>query len=100
MITDTDITRLTGVFATKMDLTDVRTELKEDIADIHVELGEMRDTIDTMASAIGRIENALDGIAGAIQDQRTENAAGAVHLARHDRQIDALALATHVTLPD
>ena len=100
MITDTDIIKLKGTFATKKDLIDVRTELKEDIADVHVEIGELHDKIDTVASAVGRIENALDSIAGAIQDLRTENSAGAVHLARHDRQIEALALATSVALPD
>ena len=116
MITDADITKLKGVFATKEDLKGFATKedlkrfatkedlkgfaTKEDLTDVRVELGEMHDTIDTMASAIGRIENALDKFTGAIHDQQVENAAGAVHLARHDRQIETLALATHVTLLD
>jgi|CXWL01.1.fsa_nt_gi hypothetical protein len=93
MITDTDITKLKRVFATKDELSELR-------ADMQVGFGELHEKIDTVASAVGRIENTLDGIAGAIQDQRTENSAGAIHLARHDRHIEALALATSVTLPD
>ncbi len=102
MITDTDITKIKRAlkedFATKEDLKAFAT--KEDLADVRVELGEMHDTIDTMASAIGRIENVLDKFTGAIHDQQIENAAGTVHLLRHDRQIEALAVATNVTLPD
>ncbi|MCX6787985.1 MAG: hypothetical protein NT108_02355 [Candidatus Kaiserbacteria bacterium] len=120
MITDADITKLKKTFATKEDLESFATkedlkgfatkedlkgfatkqELKEEIAGVRLEIGELHDKIDTVASAVGRIENALDGIAGAIQDLRTENSAGAVHLARHDRQIKTIALATSVTLPD
>lgn len=106
MITDTDITKLKKAFkeefATKDDLKKFATkdEMKEAVADLHVEIGEVRDTIETTAAAIGRIEVAIDGLVGAIQDLRTENSAGAFHLARHDRQIESLALATGVILPD
>lgn len=93
MITDSDITKLKETFATGQ-------ELKEEIAGVRLEVGEVNDKIDTLASAIGRIENTLDGIAGAIHDQQIENGAGAVHLARHDRHIAALAIATNVALPD
>jgi hypothetical protein len=85
MITDADINKLKGTFATKVEMNE-----KFEVVD-----GKM----DSMAAAIGRIENSLDGIAGAIQDLRTENGAGAVHLARHDRQIETLAFATNVVLP-
>jgi archaellum component FlaC len=109
MITDADITKLKKTFATKEDLKRFATkeELKKESSSLRAEMSEMRDTIDTVAATIARLEsgfehmqNTLDGIAGAIQDQRVENGAGAVHLARHDRQIEALALATHVPLPD
>lgn len=93
MITDTDITKLEKVFATKGELSELRTEMR-------TEFGEVHEKIDSVALAVGRIENSLDGIAGAIQDLRTENGAGAAHLARHDRQIEALAFATSITLPN
>lgn len=97
MITDADITKLKK--ALKEDFA-TKDELKESVADLRVEIGEVRDTVETTAAAVGRIEIAIDGLAGAIQDLRTENGAGAFHLARHDRQIEALAFATNVTLPD
>ncbi len=119
MITDADITKLKKTFVTKDDLKkeldrfatkdDLKKELgryatkddlKESIADVRVEIGEVRDTVESTAAAVARIENALDGLSGAIQDLRTENGAGAVHLARHDRQIEALALATNIALPE
>lgn len=93
MITDTDIIKLKETFATKADMLQGFREVGERFA-------QTDEKIDTIAAAVGRIENALDGISGAIQDLRTENGAGAAHLARHDRQIEALALATNVTLPD
>lgn len=117
MITDTDITKLKETFATKKDLSDmrkdfkkvfatkedlagVRDELKEDIADIHVELGELHDKFDNLAEKFDSFEVKLDKVVGGLEDERLENAAGAVHLARHDRQIGALALATNIALPD
>ncbi|MHB8710543.1 MAG: hypothetical protein ACYC6X_03280 [Minisyncoccota bacterium] len=138
MITDTDITKLKGIFATKKDLKGFATKkdlnrfatkedlkrfatkedlkrfaTKEDLkrfatkdklaelrADMQVGFGEVNEKIDTLAVAFGRMENTLDGIAGAIQDLRIENGAGAAHLARHDRQIEALAVATKVALPN
>lgn len=111
MITDTDITKLKKVFitkedakkfATKSDLKKYSTkdDLKEAVADLRAEIGEVRDITETTAAAVARIENTLDGIAGAIRDQWVENGAGAAHLERHDRQISALAFATNVTLPD
>lgn len=81
MISDTDITKLKKVFATK-----------EDLADVKVELGEVHDKVDTVLIK-------LDGIVGAIHDLRQENSAGAVHLARHDRQIEALAKGTKISIP-
>ena len=102
MITDTDITKLKKVFATKDDLKGFATkdELAELRADMQVGFSDVNEKIDTLAVAFGRMENTLDGIAGAIQDLRTENGAGAAHLARHDRQIETLASAAHVALPD
>lgn len=82
MISDADITKLKKVFATK-----------EELADLKVEVGEVHDKIDSVLIK-------LDGIAGAVQDLREENSAGVVHLARHDRQIDALAKGTNIALPN
>jgi len=120
MITDADITKLKGVFATKDDLEKFATKddlkgfaTKDDLekfatkdalaelrADMQVGFGEVNEKIDTLATAFSRMENTLDGIVGAIQDLRTENGAGTTHLLRHDRQIEALALATKITLPN
>jgi len=87
MITNADVTKLKEVFATK-----------EELADMRVEFGEVHDKIDTVATAVGRIENSIDKLSGNIQDLRTENGAGAAHLARHDRQIDELARGTGVKI--
>lgn len=92
MITDADITKLKTTFATKDTLAELR-------ADMQIGFGEVHEKIDTLAIAFGRMENTLDGIAGAIQDLRTENGAGTAHLLRHDRQIEALAVAAKITLP-
>ncbi len=101
MITDTDITKLKSVFATKADLKAFSTkkELGEEIVGVRVEIGEVSDKLDSVALAVGRIENAVDGLSGAIQDLRNENSMGSIHLARHDRQIEALAIETKITLP-
>ncbi|MBU6214926.1 hypothetical protein KGM48_03775 [Patescibacteria group bacterium] len=102
MITNEDVAKLKGVFATKDDLKHFATkdDLSEAIADVRVEIGEVRDTVDTIAVAVGRIENAIDKLSGNIQDLRIENAAGAAHLERHDRQIEALARETGITIPE
>ena len=91
MITDTDITKLKGVFALQADM-------QQGFREVGERFEQMDEKVDTIASAVGRIENTLDGIAGAIQDLRTENGAGTAHLLRHDRQIEALAVATKITL--
>lgn len=118
MITDADVTKLKKEFkkdfVTKDDLKKTlknelkrhatKTDLFEAVSDLRVEMIERfekaDDRMDTMAAGIARIENSIDKLAGAIHDQQVENGAGSVHLSRHDRQIAALARATHVTLPD
>ena len=77
MITDTDITKLKGVFALQADM-------QQGFREVGERFEQIDGKIDTIASAVGRIENTLDGIAGAIQDLRTENGAGTAHLLRHD----------------
>jgi len=128
MITNADITKLKGVFATKDDLKRFATkddlkrfatkddlkrfatkddlkrfatksDLNEAIADVRIEIGEVRDQNESIAAAVGRIENAIDKLSGNIEDLRTENSAGAVHLARHDRQIATLARGTGIKIP-
>lgn len=89
MITDADVTKLKKAFATKDEISDVR----EDIADLKVEVGELKDRFDTF-------EVKLDRIVAGLDEERMENAAGAAHLARHDRHIAALAAKSHCTLPD
>ncbi len=119
MITNADIEKLKDTFATKDDLRNelkkyptkdyikrefkkyaTKVDLKEAIADVKVELGEVHEEIGAMAMVIGRMENKLDGIVGGMHDLWTENGAGSAHLVRHDRQIATLARATGVALPD
>ena len=82
MITDQDITKLKGVFATK-----------EALADLTLEVGELHDKIDSIGVKI-------DGLTGLISASLEEHAAGAVAIARHTRQIKSLAVHTGATLPD
>lgn len=91
--TKDDLRKELKKYATKDDL-------KEMSADLRVEINEVRDMVETTASAVIRIENTLDKVAGAINDLRTENGAGYVHLVRHDRQIAVLAKTVGVVLPD
>jgi phage-related protein len=97
MITDTDITKIKESLKEDFSL---RADMMQGFREVGQRFEQTDEKIDTIAQAVGRIENTLDGIVGAIQDLRTENGAGAVHLVRHDRQIEALAHATHTTLPD
>ncbi|OGG64661.1 hypothetical protein A3J11_02850 [Candidatus Kaiserbacteria bacterium RIFCSPLOWO2_02_FULL_55_12] len=99
MVTDTDITKLKGVFATKDELFALRADMNQGFREVGERFEQTDGKIDTIAATVGRIENVLDGISGAIQDLRTENGAGTAHLVRHDRQIEALAVATKITLP-
>jgi|SRR3989338_646713 len=92
MITDADVVKLKQVFATKDELVELRSEIR-------VGFGDIGDKMDAIATAVARIDTTNDKYSGSIQDLRTENSMGSIHLARHDRQIDALALATHTTLP-
>lgn len=100
MITDTDITRLKETFATKSEMNKRFDAVDKRFDAVDERFEDMDEKIDSIAFAVGQIQNTLDGIAGAIHDQQVENGAGAVHLARHDRHIAALALATNVALPD
>ncbi len=88
MISDTDITKLKKVFATKGELAAV----KDELGDVKIELGEVHDKVDI-------IMNKIDALAGSIQELRIENTAGSVTLARHTRQIEALSKGTGVKIP-
>ncbi|KND49472.1 MAG: hypothetical protein AB203_00100 [Parcubacteria bacterium C7867-008] len=63
-----------------------------EVGDLKVEMGEVKERL-------GSIEVTIDKIAGGIDTLLQKNAAGAVILARHTRQIGALALHTGATLP-
>lgn len=109
MITDADITKLKKVFltkedgkkhATKKDLEKFATKkdlekyaTKEALADLKLEVGEVHDKVDLILEK-------MDHVVGAIQDLRTENAAGAVILNRHTRQIEALVAHTGAVIPE
>jgi chromosome segregation ATPase len=114
MILDQDIEKLKKAFATKEDLKiyatkeDLKTYatqdslnrleqkvdgIQEELGDLKIEVGELHDKIDS-------IDNKIDGLAGLIHASLEEHGAGAVHLARHDRQIKALAQGAGMLLPD
>jgi hypothetical protein len=90
MITDQDVEKLKETFATKEDLKALAT--KEALADLRVEVGEISENVRYLVHTV-------NGIVGAIQDIREDNAVGAAMLARHDRQIHALAAGTGVAIP-
>ncbi len=100
MTTDADIVKLKKTFATNDALAELRADMNTGFLEVGRRFDEVEGKTDALAAGIARIENSLDGISGAIQELRMENGAGAAHFARHDRQIEALALATHVALPN
>lgn len=96
-----EVNRKFGEVNKKFDAVNEKVDtLDEKVDTISERIDTLDEKVDTVALAVGRMENTLDGIAGAIQDLRTENGAGAAHLARHDRQIKTLARAINVALPN
>lgn len=126
MITDADVTKLKKTFVTKADIATLKktfatkkemvqfeerlnktfvtkTEfnglvvrvdgITEKVGDLSVEVGELHEKFDSL-------DVKFDAMLGLLTDSMQEHGAGAVHLARHDRQIGALATATGVSLPD
>ena len=72
--------------------------------DLPVEVGEIHDRLDSLDAKFDAQHDSmhvkLDNIAGMLEDHRLEDAAGAAHLARHDRQIEALATHARITVPN
>ena len=109
MITDQDIQKLEATFATKGELKEYAKQdslnllsekvdgLHEQVGDFRVEFAELRGNMD---SRFDTLESKFDGMLGLLLASMEEHGAGAVHLARHDRHIGALATVTGVTLPD
>jgi|SRR5581483_3579588 len=104
MITDQDVTKLKKTFATKQELKKLETRSDEkfarlvsDIADIKMDIAEMREQLITFADAI---YTKIDGFLGRVSDMELEDKAATAHLDRHDRQIKALALNTKTILPE
>ncbi len=106
MISDQDLMKLKETFATKDDLTAYATQdslnvlaekvdgIQEELGDLKVEVGELHDKFDTLSNKFDSMESKIDGMVGLLEASLQEHGAGAVHLARHDRQISSLA--THV----
>jgi hypothetical protein len=96
MITDQDVEKLKETFATKEDLRELGVKvdgMQEEIGDLRVEVGEIKDRIDGL-------DNKFDSMIGLLTASMEEYAMGGEHLARHDRQLAALSMATGVALPD
>jgi methyl-accepting chemotaxis protein len=124
MITDQDVEKLKETFATKEDFGRLEKRLgktfatkdefgqlvekvdgiQDQLGDLKVEVGEIHDRIDSLeenlTGKIGSLDVKFDAMLGLLTGSMQEHGAGAVHLARHDRQIGALAIATGVPLPD
>ncbi|MDP2268376.1 MAG: hypothetical protein Q8K46_04320, partial [Deltaproteobacteria bacterium] len=115
-ITDQDIQKLEAIFATKSELKEYAKQdslnllsekvddLQEHVGDLRIEFAELRENVDSRFNALDlrfdTLESKFDGMLGLLTASMEEHSAGAVHLARHDRHIGALAAATGVTLPD
>ncbi|MES2225948.1 MAG: hypothetical protein V4480_04055 [Patescibacteria group bacterium] len=111
MISDQDITKLKIVFATKDDLKKFATKddlkrfttkdefqgLKEEFADLRVEVGELKDSLEEKFTIL---DTKLDRFLGKLDSVETDNAAGATILYRHEQNIQALADHAGITLPE
>lgn len=131
MITDQDVEKLEGTFATKAELADVKAdvsvlkddvsvlkddvaelkqdvavlkedvaELKQDVGDLIVKVVELDDKFDVMSDKMDSMLVSMDTLTGYFKDSMQEHVAGASIMARHDRQIQTLAAASGVALPD
>lgn len=102
MITDEDVTKLKKTFVTKDEFSHLSEKvdgIQERLGDLSVEVGEIKDRLDSVEAKIDSIDTKFDGMIGLLEASMQEHGAGAVHLARHDRQIAALATAARTTLP-
>jgi hypothetical protein len=119
MITDTDITKLKEVFATKTDLEGFATKkevlavrdsvdlLRKKVADVGFENLRLDMRLNAIEASSVRTEekvdkvlNMLDGFTGRVADLDQENRMGALTLRRHDIQIHELAQATGTTISE
>jgi hypothetical protein len=92
------------VFATKKDLEKLAT--KDDLAvqtertdALVYEVGDLKVEVSEIKDKITSIEVSIDHIVGGVDTLLLENGAGAVILARHTRQIDALGSHVGLILP-
>jgi|GEM_PF-1599137 len=103
MISDQDITKLKETFPTKEDFSELSVKvdgIQEELGDLKVEVGELHDKFDTLSNKFDSMESKIDGMVGLLEASLQEHGAGAVHLARHDRHITALATHASVSLAD
>lgn len=119
MITDTDISKLKKVLATKTDLEDFATKkevlavrdsvdlLRKKVADVGFENLRLDMRLNAMEASgvrteekVDKILNILDGFAGKVADLDQENKMGARTLHRHGIQIHELAQATGTTISE
>lgn len=103
MITDQDVEKLKGTFATNEALG--RVEKKVDSLEGRFDILEGRfdrleGRFDTLEGKVDSLDVKFDAMLGLLTDSMQEHAVGAVQYARHDRQIKTLATATGVTLPE
>lgn len=120
MITDQDVEKLKGTFATKEDLGALEERLtekfvtkvehrelvvrvdgiQEQLGDLKVEVGELHDKFDSLSGKLEVMDTKFDAMLDLLTGNMQENVMGAAHFARHDRQIGALATHAGVSLPD
>ncbi len=106
MITDTDITKLKTVFATKEDLKQMREifATKEELQELRIDMNDgfhvLNEKMDGVLGRVDEVFNAVDFIAGKYREREQEDAVGAAVQARHGRQIDAIAEYIEFELPE
>lgn len=110
MITDQDVEKLKETFVTKKEhaslvekVDRIDTELKDLTVEVRVigkRMDVLEDKFDVMDGKLDLVLTSLDVLTGNYQDSLDEHRAGAQVLARHERQIGALARATGTSLPD
>jgi hypothetical protein len=86
MLTKDDKGWLATTFVTRAEHSADIAELKNDVQDLKHDMGKVLHTLDKIAVVVDRIDQ--------------ENKFGGLVVARHTRQIEALAQNAHLTLPD
>ncbi len=107
MLTNNDIQKLSEVFASKHDITELKHdvgELKKDVAQIKVKINhdipEMKKDLEGLRESMQILLTGMDGIAKVMGDLRMEYTGMAMQLNRHEKWIKELANRIGIALND